>query len=327
MKLKAPAFWYEKQHLFSNLLTPLSFLYEWGQKKHSRNQETFRASIPIICVGNLTVGGSGKTPCVQSLLELIKDCQIAKNPCILSRGYGGTKNNHFVSEEDTYHDVGDEPFLLSGIAPVMVAQNRAEGAKLIAEKGHDMIIMDDGYQNQQLYKDLSFLVVDGKVGFGNQKLLPAGPMRETLESGLERASALIIINEDSYGIRSLLPSSLPVFEAVIEPDRKNIRTEERYIGFCGIAHPQKFQRTIEAMSIDLVELIDYPDHYNYSRQDITTLLNKAKNQDARLVTTEKDYVRLLQYPELLSLLDTVPIKLKWQEENNVKAFLKERLTS
>ena len=278
MTLNAPAFWNKKNSVWKTLLTPASCLYNLAYSIKSANAEPYNSQIPVICVGNVTVGGSGKTPVVQSLIQLVKDNHIATSPFILSRGYGGTKDLHQVLEDDTFLDVGDEPVLLLKSAPVFISSNRAAGAKMIVQQGADLIIMDDGFQNFTLKKDLSLLVVDGTAGFGNQALLPAGPLREPLEKAFERTNAIIIMNDDTYGVRDLIPANTPVFEAHIEPKfsgDKNIP----YIGFCGIGQPGKFQKTLEDLKLDIQDFMSFGDHHAYNEHDVQALIKKAeKNQ-------------------------------------------------
>ncbi len=325
MKLKSPHFWYKPSTWQANILQPLAYLYDTGRNLLASKTTPYHASIPVLCIGNITIGGSGKTPTVQSLIPLLIDAKICRNPCILSRGYGGSKDLHVVTNNDTYKDVGDEPLLLLETAPVVIAKNRAEGAKLIESMGYDLIIMDDGFQNHTLHKNLQFLVLDGKMGFGNQRLLPAGPLREPLQSGLDRADAVILINQDTYGAQSLLGGRLPIFKAAVEP-MSDIDTSQDYIGFCGISHPEKFRKTLHDLKLNLKNFIDYPDHYPFTDEDVRFLIKQASDKNARLITTQKDAIRLKSYPDLLPHLDVLAINLKWEHPDDIITFIREKAT-
>ncbi len=324
MTLRTPAFWQEKNSIWKTFLTPLSCLYRATCFVNRQKTETYTSRLPVLCIGNVTVGGSGKTPVVQNLLQIITQQRLANKPCILSRGYGGTKDVHLVSRDDTCMDVGDEPLLLSRTAPVVVAGNRAEGAGLIEEHGFDMIIMDDGFQNFTLAKTLSFLVVDGTAGFGNNALLPAGPLREPLDAALSRTQAAIIINDDTYNVRTYLPPDMPIFEADIEPHFSGEKNRP-YIAFCGIGQPDKFKITLSDLELDIKDFIPFPDHHAFTQQDVQSLIKSAQTTNTRLLTTEKDAGRLESFPEIRPFLEVLPITLKWRDEDAVITFLKEGL--
>ncbi len=326
MMFNTPAFWYKKQGALSKALSPIAKLYSSISQNHTNQQTPYKANMPVICVGNLTVGGSGKTPVVISLLNIVLSENICSNPCILSRGYGGTKDVHLVESTDTFEDVGDEPKLMSRYAPVIVSKDRSSGAKLAEKHNYDLIIMDDGFQNQTLYKDFNFLVIDGTSGFGNKNLIPAGPLREPIDQGLKRTDIVIILNQDTYGVKNVIQPT-PYLKADVRAIIKNDDfRHHKYIAFCGIAHPDKFKRTLKDVDIKLIDFKTYPDHYVFKQSDIDQLYKQAKNDNVRLITTEKDYVRLMSFSKLVEITDVLPIELIWDDHQRIIDVLRSIIT-
>ena len=326
MMLRTPPFWYQSPGLISQCLSPASVLYDQARKLYSSRIETHEVDIPVICVGNLIAGGSGKTPVVQSLYRFIKGYKIAEHPVILSRGYGGDKLSAplLVTEDEIPpSNIGDEARMLSRNAPVIIFPDRYYSALYAQDCRFDMIILDDGFQNPGLAKDLSLLVIDGEKGFGNGKLLPAGPLREPVDDGLSRADACIIMGEDKLGIRDLIPDGVHCFSARVGTDFAPKRNQE-YIAFCGLAHPDKFKTTLEKQNVPLVDFISYPDHYAYSAADVAKLISRAQQTGARLITTEKDAARLSYFEERLEPhLDVLQIHLQWSNKETLFNLLRE----
>lgn len=280
---QTPSFWYDPDPSWqSRLLYIPSLFYRLGRMVHVAITKPKKAPVPVICVGNLTAGGSGKTPIVQALAERYKD----QNPAILTRGYGGTEDGpiRVDPERHSFHAVGDEALLLSRFAPVIVSKDRYQGAVYAAQQGAKLIIMDDGFQNRSLEADFYLLVIDGKAGFGNQKLIPAGPLREPLKDGIKRANAAIIINNISHEWN--LPC--PVFEA--QTNTVIADKSKPYAAFCGLGLPEKFFNGLEQAGVKLAAAYGFPDHYAYQDSDIEML----KSTGHKLITTAKDYVRIPQ---------------------------------
>ncbi len=325
---KAPHFWYrtrqEDTPALEKLLNPFSALYGLGHLINLKTTKKHTVKIPVICVGNIIAGGSGKTPTLQSIQRLIIKHNIAETPCFLSRGYGGTEKGPLLidAEKNNALEVGDEPLLLSRQAPAVISQVRYKGAELIEENGFDMILMDDGMQNLSLFKDLTFLVINGTQGLGNGKLIPAGPLRETLCTGLKRAQAVIFIGEDKRGIKEKIPADTPIFDAHIV-SKFTGDANQTYFGFAGIGHPDKFLRTLEKNNIKLSGFKGFPDHHPYSDEDIEDLLARAKKNGAKLITTEKDYLRLSKRHQLQ--ITPYPIAIEWKDEENFVGFIKQSL--
>lgn len=326
---RTPGFWYDtkspRARACALLLTPFSWLYAAGRKLHNITRPPpRRAGIPVLCVGNLTAGGSGKTPLALFLFSLIHDQRLADKPFFLTRGYGGSLPGP-VRVDPARHDfraVGDEPLLLARHAPTVVSRNRRAGAELAKAQGADLLILDDGFQNPSLFKDISFLVIDGESGFGNFGLLPAGPLREPSDDAFSRADAFVITGEDAHAIRDRLPPGKPVFtahlNAVNPPD-----PAQRWLAFAGLGRPEKFRTTIQSLGLSLAGWSPFPDHYPYTSQDLEDLTSRARALNARLLTTEKDTLRLP--PDFAAQVAILPVTLEIKEKKAILDFLKESL--
>ncbi len=324
MKLKAPEFWYhtDKSELKSLPLLPFGALFGIASTMRQTLKHSVKAGIPVLCIGNLTVGGSGKTPAAIMFLGLIKDLGIAENPAFLTRGYGRKKDRSgsllVNPAQHSALDCGDEALLLAKHAPVIVDSDRARGAAYAKENGADFIIMDDGLQNPGLHKDLSLIVIDGSTGFGNKKVIPAGPLREPLFQGLKKADLFMIVGEDKTGAANLLPESSTLIWSNLGPRNNNPSYGVKYIAFAGIAHPDKFFDTLNKLGIKTIKRLKYPDHHSFSKQEIEKLYMMAAEQDARLITTEKDLMRIkgLSLPYLPEYL---PVEMKLDQTSEQRA--------
>ncbi|MCC6598167.1 MAG: tetraacyldisaccharide 4'-kinase [Alphaproteobacteria bacterium] len=299
--LQTPKFWYIKAGTspsrLERWLAPFSCVYYFFYTLHQHSNTPYVSDIPVLCLGNLVTGGTGKTPAALAILEVIKDRELAKTPFFLSRGYGGAERGPLLVEatRHTSWDVGDEPLILCKHAPTVVSTDRAKGVKLAHEKGADLIIMDDGLQNPGIHKDIKLIVINGEMGFGNQKMLPAGPLRQPLTKGLENADGFILIGEDVRGLTGILPTDKPIIKANIKPQKGSVLPDKdlRYFAFAGLGYPEKFFSFLKnTINLNLVETLKFADHYPYTKNDLLTLDRKAKALDARLITTEKDFMRL-----------------------------------
>lgn len=284
--MRAPEFW-NHRHGASALLAPLGALYGASVAMNARLAAPYRAKARVICVGNLTAGGSGKTPVAIAIAARL----VAKgrNIFFLTRGYGGSEAGPLeVAPDDSAAHVGDEALLLSQVRPAIVARDRAKGAAFAAARGADTIVMDDGHQNFTLAKDLSFVVVDGETGFGNGRVIPAGPLRESVPQGLKRADAVIVMgqgNPDLHGYPG------PVLRAQLVPEGDFLKGK-RVFAFAGIGRPEKFLATVRAAGATVVGAQSFADHHPFRKDEIAGLKKRAG--DSLLVTTEKDFVRLAQ---------------------------------
>ena len=328
MRLKTPDFWYNNDKIKSRVqsysLLPIASLYYAGYKIHQSIGKAYKANIPVICIGNLIAGGAGKTPSVLALLKLINKKKLFDTPYCLSRGYGGQEQGPLIIKDEIHSavDVGDEPLLLSKYAKCIVSKNRAEGAKLAEKKGADLIIMDDGLQNSSLQKTIKFAVVNGTYGFGNKKLIPAGPLREPLKKGINNIDAFILIGQDTLNITSLIPDHKPIFKAQLTvPENWIYNQEVPYIAFSGMAHPEKFHSTLWSKGINVIGWHTFPDHYNFTEDDLNKLIKDAKAKKARLITTEKDYVRIPSDINFDITIDVMPITLLWDAPDELAEYI------
>jgi tetraacyldisaccharide 4'-kinase len=309
--MRAPEFWAE-DGLPAQLLEPFGHLFGLAGRLRRRLVRARRAPVPVICIGNLTVGGAGKTPTVLALAERLLARGV--QPHILTRGYGGRERGPLRVEPEN-HDhtlVGDEALLLAAVAPTWVARDRLAGARAAARTGAECLLMDDGFQDPHLAPDQAFVVVDGGYGFGNRRLLPAGPLRERLADGLARASAVIRIGPDRHDIDRLLPPALPRIDAELRPapDAPAL-AGRRVLAFAGMGRPDKLFATLSAAGAELIGCERFADHHRYRRAEIERLLARAARAEALCITTTKDAVRLP--PDLRSGVAVLPVVLCWQE--------------
>ncbi len=281
-----PKYW-QTDHFISKILTPIGWVYGLATKIRLQTRKGYQAKIPVICIGNITAGGVGKTPVSIAIAKMLQSKGM--NPFFISRGYGGKLNGVLVDLKTmTAKDVGDEPIMLATIAPTVVASDRGYAAQIAEKNGADILIMDDGFQNPTLKKDISFLVFNGEMGILNGKIIPAGPMRESLKSGLKRADGVIIIGDDKTNLS--LQITKPIFEAQI----KESQTDEpqRVIAFAGIGYPQKFYNSLMKCGFTIEKAYDFPDHHFYQKEELKTLIKKAQKRKLPIYTTLKDYVKI-----------------------------------
>ncbi len=296
--MRAPDFW-RRRGLPARLLAPLGALYGLSVALKARLARPFDPGLPVICVGNLTAGGSGKTPIAIAIADRLR--ARGEKPFFLTRGYGGKERGPaMASRAHSAAEMGDEALLLARAAPTVVARDRAAGARLAKEKGASVLVMDDGHQNFSLRKTLSLVVVDAETGFGNGFQIPAGPLREPVAQGLARADSVIFMgserSEDGRaakrapgGAPDLGNYSGPVLRAHLKVDGEAFAGKTVF-AFAGIGRPEKFVASLEAAGADIVGSCFFDDHHPYTEEDIAQL--KAIAGAAQLVTTEKDFVRL-----------------------------------
>lgn len=316
--MRAPEFWHGPGGgVVAALLAPLGSVYGLAVRARFAAARPWRASIPVLCVGNLVAGGSGKTPVALSLGARL--ARRGDDVHFLTRGYGGRRAGPLRVDPD-HHDareVGDEALLLARCAPTWVARDRPAGCRAAIDGGARAIIMDDGFQNPSLAKDVSLVVVDGAYGFGNGRVMPAGPLREPVEAGLARADALVLIGTDGAGVVERVggdaPTALPILRARIRPGPEAARLAGRpVVAFAGIGNPERFFTTLRDIGCRVERAHTFPDHYPYDSGEVESLRKDARALDALLVTTAKDLVRLP--PAARDGIEVLTITVAWEDE-------------
>jgi tetraacyldisaccharide 4'-kinase len=298
--LDEPAWWYgsgARDGFAARALAPLGHAYGWIAETRFKRREPYRAQCPVICIGNFTAGGTGKTPLALLVAERLQAMGLA--PVCLTRGYGGCKPGPawVAPRLDTAHDVGDEPLLLAAAAPTMIARDRQAGARLIETeaKAGTVIVMDDGLQNPSLAKDLSIAVVDGARGLGNGRVIPAGPLRGPLDFQLGLVDCIVVNAPGEGTILDDLKRGFPgpVLAAETRPaDEVSWLADAPVVAYAGIGHPERFFRLLERLGARVEARHAFPDHHPFTDADAERLLDDANEKGAMLVTTEKDFARL-----------------------------------
>lgn len=313
----APKFW-RQDSMLSRILQPAAWGYEYISLWHRKRTKIQKVSVPVICVGNLVMGGAGKTPTVLALVDMLK--KMGQNPHILSRGYGAViKDSIRVDpKKHTYLQVGDEALLLAEKAPTWAGQDRVLSAKLAISHDASVIIMDDGLQNNSLYKDLNLLVVDTMQGFGNGRVFPAGPLRESPHRGVRKANITIAIGD------GVLPKGIP------QATRAYMRAvDEIYprsvLAFAGLGYPEKFNRTLQDYGFEVKRFIPFPDHHPYTIPEMERLLKMASRRKIDLITTAKDFLRI---PEHFKRdVSSFNVKLEFEESEKLYELIETKLRS
>ena len=323
--MRAPEFWKaevgarDAALALRALLTPLSWAYGWASARRIRATTPRHAPVPVVCVGNFTVGGAGKTPIARAIRA-----KLGAHAHTLSRGYGGRLVGPLrVTANMDAREVGDEPLLHAADGAAWIARDRLAGALAAAQAGAHAIVMDDGFQNPALAKDLSIIAVDPEFGIGNGQVFPAGPLRERLADALKRADAVVFLHNVGGPQRvGAVPEWLVGFTGPILNARLEATAEVphgKLVAFAGLARPEKFFDALSGLSAEVAEAVPFGDHHAYSSDDFAMLTRLADELDARLITTEKDAARLP--PEWRARVAVLPVSARFDDEAALGALL------
>ena len=314
--MKAPQFWYEPNTWKAKFLYPLGYFYNLLTLLRGKLAKPQSYSCLTICIGNLNVGGTGKTPTTIALAQhfLKKGLQVH----VVSRGYKGKFQGTFLVDPQKHKsdEVGDEPLLISEFTSVWVSNRRKNGIAAAENAGAQIVLLDDGFQDPSFHKDFSLIVVDGEKGFGNKKCMPAGPLRENIVQGFKRADALVIVGQRIYKFDTF-PTHLKIIHSTLKPIETGMNWKEgKYLAFAGIADPSKFFKTLRSLGANLIDCVALSDHQNLDGQVLKRLERKANSAHAQLVTTEKDAVRLSNTfrKKVLSL----PVRIEFDDKNELE---------
>ena len=330
--MREPGFWWRPAGPMAALLSPLGAVY--GAVAAGRMARAgARAKVPVLCVGNFTLGGAGKTPTAMGLAKMLAGA--GERVFCLSRGYGGSAVGPKLvdAHTDRASEVGDEALLLARVAPTIVARDRVAGTQMAAAKGASVVIMDDGLQNPSLTKDFTLAVVDGRRGVGNGMVFPAGPLRAPLEAQLKRIDALQVMGDGTGAddvVRKAAARGLPVFHARLAPDTAAIADlkARKVLAFAGIGDAEKFFSTAAEAGIAVAERRAFPDHHRYTAEEAAELIMQAEHTGLALLTTEKDRARMAGEPLLAALAErahVLPVALELKEPDALRAAVLAKL--
>ncbi len=323
--MREPAFWWRKAGLAASLLAPLAGLYGAIATRRMRRPGA-RASVPILCVGNFTLGGAGKTPTAIALAHMLAEA--GERVFCLSRGYGGSLAGpkRVDAHADRATEVGDEALILARTAPTIIARDRVAGAAAAQAQGAGVVIMDDGLQNGALAKDFTLAVVDGRRGIGNGCVFPAGPLRAPLRAQMARCDALLIVGEET-GARDVVAEArargLAVWHGRLKPDLAAVADlhGRKVLAFAGIGDPEKFFASVSEAGIEIAQRTAFPDHHRFTAEEAAGLLMEADEQGLSLITTEKDRARMAGDPlteTLAQRTHVLPVTMAIEEAEEMR---------
>jgi tetraacyldisaccharide 4'-kinase len=330
--MREPPVWWGRAGWLAAMLAPAAALYGAVAARRLATKGQ-RVAAPVVCIGNPTVGGAGKTPLALAVMRMLADA--GERPVILTRGYGG-KLAGPLRVDPTAHraaDVGDEPLLLARAVSTIVARDRVAGAQAACALGASVIVMDDGFQNPSLAKDFAVLVVDARRGVGNGHVIPAGPLRAPLAAQLALADALVIVGDGSGAVaieEAARTLGIPVLTAALVPDQDAVAalSDRRVLAFAGIGDPEKFFLTLRDAGVVIAAQHAFADHHRYTRTEARDLCAKADREGLLLVTTEKDVARMERNPELAELAKrshALPVTLALIQEPMFRALMMETI--
>jgi tetraacyldisaccharide 4'-kinase len=329
--MREPAFWWRRAGFAASLLAPVGLIYGAITARRMVAKGA-PAGVPVLCVGNFTLGGTGKTPTVMALARML--LAAGDRPFCLTRGYGGTLTGPKLVDphNDLAAHVGDEALLLAQVAPTVVARDRVAGAAFARAQGAGLIIMDDGLQNASLAKDFTLAVIDAPRGVGNRCIFPAGPLRAPLAAQLAQTDALLVVGNGNGAddvVMLARARNLPVLHGRLAPDLSALASLKgrRVLAFAGIGDPEKFFATAEAAGIAVAERRSFDDHYRYTAEDAGELIMAAEHNGLALLTTEKDRARMAGERLLEALATrahTLPVRMVVDEADELRRLITTR---
>ena len=328
--MRDPAFWWRPAGLASGLLAPMAAAYGAIAARRMAGPGA-RAELPVLCVGNFTHGGVGKTPTVMMIARMLQEAGL--RPCCLSRGYGGSLAGPKLvdAHSDRAAQVGDEALLLAQVAPTIIARDRVAGAQAAKAAGCSVVVMDDGLQNASLAKDFTLAVVDGRRGIGNGQVFPSGPLRAPLTAQLARSDALLVVG-DVAGAGDVIAAAgnLPVLHGRLVPDPAAVAALQarKVLAFAGIGDPDKFFATVTAAGIAIAQRRAFADHHRYTAEQAAELIMQAEHDGLALLTTAKDRARMAGEPALAALAakaHVLPVTLVVEEADELRKLVLAKL--
>jgi tetraacyldisaccharide 4'-kinase len=323
--MRSPEFWWQdKPNPLAKILGPVSWAYGRAVRHRFEAANPVLAGVPVVCIGNLVVGGAGKTPVAMDLGKRLLDRGVAVH--FLSRGYRGRLPGPVRVDpaHHSYRDVGDEPMMLAKLAPTWISRDRVAGCRAAVADGAGLIVMDDGFQNPSVSKDFSVVVVDAIRGFGNGRVIPGGPLRESVSVGLQRADVVVLLGgggrEIVDQVKSVTGAEFPILRAHIKPDAEaRSLAGESVVAFAGIGDPSKFFVTLETLGCRIVGTHSFDDHHEYRPNELERLLAAAKRKSALVVTTAKDAERLPA--DIRESVRVLTIHVEWENEAAVNGII------
>lgn len=324
--MRAPSFWNIKHGrdsapILRTLLMPLSYIYDYFTQKRIYEASPKYLTVPVISIGNISLGGTGKTPIAIEIANILNE--IWGRPAIISRGFKSDLIGAIKVDKQNHNakDIGDEPLMLSQYYDVFVGKDRTQAAELAIEDGAKILILDDAHQNPSLFKHISFVVIDGAVGFGNHHICPAGPLREEIQTGLKRADCIIWVGDRALEKEEIGEFNKPIFYADIIAKENNFTG--KYLGFCGIGRPEKFFDSLKNSGVEIIDLIPFADHHYFTNKELKEIEARAIDQNCKIITTEKDYARLPDW--FKSKVDVFKIKIQFKNQNAITKFIQQTL--
>ncbi len=317
--VRQPDFWSgDRGYILPRLLSPIAAIAAAAAARRIARPSR-QVPVPVLCCGNATLGGAGKTTLALDIGQRLRDRRLRVH--FLSRGYRGAVRGPWrVSANDLVDAVGDEALLLAAVAPTWVGAERSASACAAVAAGADVLVLDDGLQNPSLARDVSLLVIDGGFGFGNGRVLPAGPLREPVAAAARRCQAAVLIGDDATGALRMLGDVVPVLHARLVPKPETAALSgRRVLAFAGIARPEKFFATLRAVGAVLVGEESFSDHHQFSSRTLRNLRDRAAGLDALLVTTPKDAARLSSVERGTVLV--AGVTLAWETPEAIERLL------